>query len=116
MFHVQWIGVVVQHAQEQKSKQCGLQWRQEGFIDCNPCTLVLFTEWIHIASPQLEGLVCTELSLIKKVFDSYSASVWKLSCCLWKGGCLYFAVYDMCMCVCVCKGGEITVRKMRSLL
>lgn len=55
--------------------------------------VLLFTEWIHVADPQLEGLVCTELSLIKEVFDSYSASVWKLS--RYTGGGLVLVLFTM---------------------
>ena len=39
-------------------------------------------------------LVCTELSLFAEVLDSYSASVWKWSCCMWMGG-LYFAINNI---------------------
>lgn len=55
--------------------------------------------WIRIATPQLEGLVCAELSLIKEVFDGFSASVWKLSLCMERGWLVPCCSRWKCVCV-----------------
>lgn len=45
-----------------------------------------FVHWVaNIAILQLAAMVWAALSLIKKIFDSFSASVWKLSRSMWRG-------------------------------
>ncbi len=62
------------------------------------CSLSGFTLPVH------SWKVCTDLSLIKNMFDSYSASVWKQPRCMWRG----LLVFCFLRRVCECKGGEIT--------